>query len=102
MQLAYRTNVRAVVERTRLAFARVSERPHAVPIRGPDRHLDRVLRAVTTAHLFNEADHPPHGSSWILLQAERERQVEQQLGICRTLDGGVQRLVYLKRELALE
>src|SRR5215216_1021217 len=102
MQLAYRTHVRTIVERTRLAFARVPERPHAVPIRGPDRHLDRVPRAVTTAHLFDEADRPLHGRRWILLQAERERQVEQQLGICRSLDGGKQGLVYRKRELALE
>src|SRR5215210_1841343 len=102
MQLAYRTHVRAVVQRTRLAFARVPDRPQAVSIRGPYSHLDRVLDAMTMPHLLHKADHPSDGSCRIILQAERERQIEEQLGIRRSLDGGVQRPVYGEREVTLE
>ena len=53
-------------------------------------------------HLLHIADHPSDGSFRILLQTERERQVEQQLVIRRSLDGSVQRLVHGQRQVTLQ
>ena len=51
-------------------------------------------------HILNEADHSSDRSWWVILETEREREVEQQLRIRRSFDKRVQGLVDGERELA--
>src|SRR5215213_1986762 len=101
VELPQHPHVGGVVKRARLAFAGVPEPPHAVPIRGPDRHLDGVLSAVAASHLLDVPHHPLHRPRGIVLQAEREGQIEHHLRIGRALDGGVKRVVHGERQIAL-
>src|SRR5215213_7755054 len=101
VQLPHRAQVGAEVKRARLALAGVPERPHALPVGRPYRHLDRVLRATTMPNVLDKANHPLDGLRRIIFQAESERQVEQHLGIGRSLHVRIQRLVHSEREIAL-
>src|SRR5918999_288909 len=101
VQLPHRAQVGAEVKRAGLTFAGVPERPHALPIGRPYGHLDRVLRATTMPNVLDEANHPLDRFRRIIFQAERERQIEQHLGIGRSLHVRIQRLVHGERELAL-
>src|SRR5215211_127332 len=101
VELLHRAHVGGVVQRARLAFAGVPEPPDAVPVRGPDRHLDGVLSAVAASHLLDVPHHPLHSPRGIVLQAEREGQIEHHLRIGRALDRGVERVVHRERQIAL-
>src|SRR5215212_10840746 len=100
IQLPQRAHIAAVVQRLRPPLTRVSERPHTLPIRRRDRHLDRVLGAMPLPRLLNEANHLFYRARRVVLQTERKREVEEQLRICRSLDTRVQRLMDGKREVA--
>src|SRR5215217_8427344 len=102
VELPHRAHVGGVVQRARLAFAGAPEPPEAVPVRGPDRHLDGVLSAVAASHLLDVPDHPLHSPRGIVLQAEREGQVEHHLRIGRALDGGVERVVHGECQIAFD
>src|SRR5215216_6360415 len=101
VQLPHRAQVGAEVKRARLALAGVPECPHALPVGRPYSHLDRVLRAMTMPNVLHKADHLLDGRRRIFFQAKRERQVEQHLGIGRSLHVRIQRLVHGEREIAL-
>src|SRR5215211_2997106 len=100
VEFPHRAHVGGVVQRARLAFAGVPEPPHAVSVRGPDRHLDGVLNALAASHLLDVPDHPLHSPRGIVLQAEREGQVEHHLRIGRALDCGVKRVVHGECQIA--
>ncbi len=70
VQFPQRPHVAGVLERARIALARVPERPDVVPVGRPYGHLVRVLGAMTMPHLLHKADRPSDGSCRILLQAE--------------------------------
>src|SRR5215216_5301538 len=101
MELAYRAHIGAVEKRARFTFAGEPERPHALPVGRPYSHLDRVLRATTMPNVLDKANHPLDGLRRIIFQAESERQVEQHLGIGRSLHVRIQRLVHGERQIAL-
>src|SRR5215208_4933679 len=101
VELPQHPHVGGVVKHARLAFAGVPEPPHAVPIRGPDRHLEGVLNAVAVSHLLDVPHHPLNSPRGIVLQAEREGQVEHHLRIGGALDCGVKRVVHGERQVAL-
>src|SRR5829696_4343128 len=56
---------------------------------------------MTMPNVLDEADHPLDRSGRILFQTERQCQVEEHLGIGRSLNIRIQRLVYGQREIAL-
>ena len=60
-----------------------------------------MLRAVTVPDLLDMPDHPLDCRRRVLFQAERERQVEQHLGIGGSLHLWIQRFVHGERQLAL-
>jgi hypothetical protein len=60
-----------------------------------------VLRAVTVPDLLDMPDHPLDCRRRVLFQAKRERQIEKQLGIRRSLHIWIQRFVHGERQLSL-
>jgi hypothetical protein len=97
-----RADVRAVEERAGPALARVPERPQALAIGRGHRHLDRVRNAVVPARRLDQADRALDGAGRVVLQPEGQRQEEQQLGVCRSFDLGVEVGVDRQREVTLD
>src|SRR5215217_7866985 len=69
IQLPQRAHVPAVVQRPRPPLARVSKRPHALPIGRGARHLEWVLGAVPVPRILNQPNHPLDRSWRIILKA---------------------------------
>ena len=88
VQRAELVEARRVVERARVALARVAERPEPLAVGGRDGHLHRELDAVPATDLLDEADHPLDRARHVVLEPEREREVEHRLGVGRALDDG--------------
>src|ERR671910_596208 len=99
VHIPHRAHLGAVVQRTRLTLARVPERPHALPIGRRNRHLKGVFHTVSVTCLLHQTHHALDCARRVVFEAERNREKEQQLRICRPLDGGIQRLVYGEYEL---
>src|SRR5262249_19143964 len=74
-----RLDVGAVEEGARVALAGVAEGPDPNAVRGGDRHLDRVFDTVLLSDVLDEADGVFDGANRVLLEAVRDRQIEQQL-----------------------
>jgi hypothetical protein len=64
--------------------------------------VDRVVDAVPSAHAFGEADGAGDRGGWVIGQAEGEGQEEQRLGVGRSFDLRVERLVHRHQEIALD
>ena len=82
-------------------FTRVAERPQRRAVGRRHGHLDRMLDAVPSANVLDEADRARDGGGRIMLQPHGEREVEERLGVGRALDRGEQRGVDGHLELPL-
>ncbi len=102
VQGAERRHVGRVEQRARVVLARVAERPHALAVRGRDRPLDRVLDPVAVADVLDQADRGLDGGRRVVLEPEREREVEEHLRVGRALDLPVERGVDGEHEVALD
>ena len=99
--LSERVHARGVEERPRLALGRVPERPHAAAVSGRHRHLYRMLDAVASANVLDDADGTLDGGRRIVLEPEGQREEEERLRVRRALDERVEGRVDREHELAL-
>lgn len=77
---------RAVKERARIVFARVAHRDDLLAVRRADRHVERRVDAVMRARVLDRARHPFERGERIVLEPEREREMEHDFGIRRSFD----------------
>ena len=96
-----RGDVGAVEQRPRPPLAGVAERPRGLPVGGRHRHLDRVLDAVASSGLLDEADRSGDCLRRVLLETERQGEEEEQLGVGRSLDLREERRIDGQRQVAL-
>ena len=71
--------IRAEVEGARLPFTRIAGGDDPLAVACRDSHHERMLDSVALANLLNEASHELEGRDGVILEAERERQVEEHL-----------------------
>ena len=69
---------------------------------GRHRHLHRVVDPVPAPGLLDQPDRPRHGRQRVVDQAEREGEVEEDLGVGRALDLPEERRVDGERQVALD
>ena len=82
-------------------LARVPERPQALAVCRGDAHVDGDGHAVASSDLFDQADCAGDRGGRVVLQAEREREEEEELRVGRALDQRIELGVDRERELAL-
>jgi hypothetical protein len=89
-------------ERARLALTRVPKRPQPLAVGGRDRALERVLDAPPFSAVLEEADCARDRVRRIVIEAERQSEVEQGFGVGLSLDLGTQRLIDREHEVAFD
>ena len=99
-ELADRLEVATVEQRPRLALAGVAEHPNTLAVGSCDRALERELDALAATDILDQPDRPRDGVRRIALEAEGQREVEQNLGVRRTGDLGEKRFVDCQQEVA--
>src|ERR1041385_7408562 len=80
-------------KRARFPFARVPERPEVGAVGGGHSHLDRILDPVRVTGLLDETDRARDGGRRIVLEAERQGEVEEHFRVGRAFDLGIERRV---------
>ena len=83
-------HVGGVEKRARFVFAGVPESPDGLAVGGSDGALEWMRHTVTVGDVFDEPDRLLDGGRRVVLQTERQREVEQHLGVGLALDLGVQ------------
>jgi hypothetical protein len=100
MQPAQRVGVRRGEQRARRALARVAHGPQPRAVRHAEGPLDHPPVALARAGRLDEPDRPLERADRVLVEAERQRELEDHLGVRRPLDVGEQLRVDAEHEIA--
>src|SRR6476660_7152575 len=73
MELPKCHHVGRIEQRPGTAGTGIAERPDRGPITGRDRHLNRVLDAMTVTDVLDQPDRAFDGPRWVIHQPERQR-----------------------------
>ena len=100
--LAQRGDVGAVKQRAGVAFARIAKGIKRAPVKNRQRHLQRMGDPMFFSDILDEADHSLDAGDRIVLQSERQRQVEHDFRIRAARDFGKQIGGNREHEIALD
>src|SRR5262245_22271719 len=100
--LPHGRDARAVKERSRLAFTRISEGIECLSVQDCQRHLQRAAYAMPASHTLDETNHFLDAHDRVVLQSKCQRKKEHDLRIRAAGDFGKQVRRNGEHEIALD
>src|SRR3954447_24701377 len=102
VELAQRGNAGGEEQRTRVSLAGVPKRPDGLAVARRDRALERVRYPMALGDRLDQPDRLRDGGRRVVLEAEGDGEIEQDLGVGLATDQGKQRRVDGEDEIAFD